>query len=65
MSAIVKTDDHPSKGIRAKTKPAKIAISIVDDDAPARGMLIGRWVSESGIIPASSLCQRNHGTDMS
>src|SRR5450756_1388544 len=39
----MKTNDNPSKGVRAKIKPVGIAVSIVDDDAPARGILI-EWI---------------------
>jgi DNA-binding NarL/FixJ family response regulator len=42
----VKTNDNLSKGIHAKMRPMKIAISIVDDDAPARGMLRD-WISST------------------
>jgi hypothetical protein len=37
-----KTDDNHSKRVRAKVHPA-IRVSIVEDDAPARGILTG-WI---------------------
>jgi DNA-binding NarL/FixJ family response regulator len=39
----VKTDDKLSGRARAKVKPVNISISIVDDDAPARGILT-EWI---------------------
>jgi DNA-binding NarL/FixJ family response regulator len=39
----VKTDDNLSRRDQAKVKPVNISISIVDDDAPARGILT-EWV---------------------
>jgi DNA-binding NarL/FixJ family response regulator len=39
----MKTDDNPSKRARAKVKPVNITVSIVDDDAPARGILT-EWI---------------------
>ena len=39
----MKTDDNLSRRIRAKVKPVNITVSIVDDDAPARGILT-EWV---------------------
>jgi DNA-binding NarL/FixJ family response regulator len=39
----VKTDDNLSKRARAKIKPVNITVSIVEDDAPARGILT-EWV---------------------
>ncbi|HUK81703.1 MAG TPA: response regulator transcription factor [Verrucomicrobiae bacterium] len=40
---IVKTNDNPSKAIRAKLKRVKIAISIVEDDPHTRGILAD-WI---------------------
>jgi DNA-binding NarL/FixJ family response regulator len=40
---IVKTDDNLSSRTQAKMKPVNITVSIVDDDAPARGIL-AEWV---------------------
>ena len=40
----MKTDDNLSKRARAKIKPVKITIAIVEDDAPARGILT-EWIS--------------------
>jgi DNA-binding NarL/FixJ family response regulator len=40
---IVKTDDNLSGSVRAKIEPVDITVSIVDDDAPARGILT-EWV---------------------
>ena len=40
---IVKTNDNLSPRIRAKMEPVNITVSIVDDDAPARGILTD-WV---------------------
>src|ERR1035438_2674481 len=40
---IVKTDDNLSSRAQAKIKPVNISVSIVDDDAPARGIL-AEWV---------------------
>ena len=40
---IVKTDDNLSSRAQAKMKPVNITVSIVDDDAPARGIL-AEWV---------------------
>jgi DNA-binding NarL/FixJ family response regulator len=42
-SRVVKTDDNLSKRARAKIKPVNITVSIVDDDAPARGILT-EWI---------------------
>jgi DNA-binding NarL/FixJ family response regulator len=39
----VKTDDNLSRRLRAKVKPVKITVSIVEDDAPLRGIL-SEWV---------------------
>ena len=39
----MKTDDKLSKRARTKIKPMNIAISIVEDDAPARGILT-EWI---------------------
>jgi DNA-binding NarL/FixJ family response regulator len=39
----VKTDDKLSSRARIKVKPVKITISIVEDDAPARGVLAD-WI---------------------
>jgi DNA-binding NarL/FixJ family response regulator len=39
----MKTDDNLSSRVRAKVKPLNITVSIVDDDAPARGILT-EWV---------------------
>ncbi len=39
----MKTDDNLSRRVRAKIKPVSITVSIVDDDAPARGILT-EWV---------------------
>lgn len=39
----MKTDDNLSQRSRAKVKPVNITVSIVDDDAPARGILI-EWI---------------------
>ena len=39
----MKTDDKLSKRARTKIKPINIAISIVEDDAPARGILT-EWI---------------------
>jgi DNA-binding NarL/FixJ family response regulator len=39
----MKTDDNLSKRARAKVKPVNITVSIVDDDAPARGILT-EWI---------------------
>jgi DNA-binding NarL/FixJ family response regulator len=39
----MKTDDNPSKRARARIKPVHITISIVEDDAPARGILT-EWI---------------------
>ncbi len=40
---IVKTNDNLSKRVRAKVESVNITVSIVDDDAPARGILT-EWV---------------------
>ena len=40
---IVKTDDKLSKRTRAKIKPVNITVSIVEDDAPLRGIL-SDWI---------------------
>lgn len=40
----MRTDDNLSKRARAKIRPVKITISIVEDDAPARGILT-EWIS--------------------
>lgn len=40
---IVKTDDNLSKRRRAKVKPVNITVSIVEDDAPLRGIL-SDWI---------------------
>ena len=39
----MKTNDNTSSRIRAKVKPVNISVSIVEDDAPARGILT-EWV---------------------
>jgi DNA-binding NarL/FixJ family response regulator len=39
----VKTDDNLSGRARAKVKPVSISVSIVEDDAPARGILT-EWI---------------------
>jgi DNA-binding NarL/FixJ family response regulator len=39
----VKTDDNPPARVPAKVKPVTIAVSIVEDDAPARGILTD-WI---------------------
>lgn len=39
----MKTDDNLSKRGRAKVKPVNITVSIVEDDAPLRGIL-GDWI---------------------
>lgn len=39
----MKTDDNLSSRARAKIKPVNISVSIVDDDAPARGILTD-WI---------------------
>jgi len=39
----VKTHDNLSKPVQAKVKPVNITVSIVEDDAPARGIL-SEWV---------------------
>ena len=39
----MKTDDNLSRRARAKIKPVHITISIVEDDAPARGILT-EWI---------------------
>jgi len=39
----VKTDDNLSKRNRAKIKPVNITVSIVEDDAPLRGIL-SEWI---------------------
>jgi DNA-binding NarL/FixJ family response regulator len=39
----MKIDDNLSERVRAKIKPVNISISIVDDDAPARGILT-EWI---------------------
>lgn len=40
----MRTDDNLSKCARAKIKPVNITVSIVEDDAPARGILT-EWIS--------------------
>jgi DNA-binding NarL/FixJ family response regulator len=42
-SHIVKSDDNLTKRVRAKIKPVSITVSIVEDDAPARGILTD-WI---------------------
>jgi DNA-binding NarL/FixJ family response regulator len=42
----MKTDDNLSKRVRAKVKPVKIIVSIVEDDAPLRGIL-SEWISSA------------------
>ena len=39
----MKTHDNLSKRVQAKVKPMNISVSIVDDDAPARGILTD-WI---------------------
>ena len=39
----MKTDDNLSKRVRAKVKPVNISVSIVEDDAPLRGIL-AEWI---------------------
>ncbi len=39
----MKTDDNLSKRVRAKIKPVNITVSIVEDDAPLRGIL-SEWI---------------------
>ena len=39
----MKTDDNLSRRARAKIKPVNITVSIVEDDAPARGILT-EWI---------------------
>lgn len=39
----MKTDDNLSSRDRVKVKPVKIIVSIVEDDAPLRGIL-GEWI---------------------
>jgi len=43
----MKTDDKLSKHVRATIDPVDITVAIVDDDAPARGMLT-EWVRGEG-----------------
>ncbi len=43
----MKTDDKLSRPVRAKIDPVDITVSIVDDDAPARGILTD-WVRGAG-----------------
>jgi DNA-binding NarL/FixJ family response regulator len=43
---IVKTNDNLLKPVRSKNSGVKIAVSIVEDDAPARGILTD-WIHES------------------
>ena len=40
---IVKTDDNHSKSTRSRIKPVDITVSIVEDDAPLRGIL-NEWI---------------------
>jgi len=40
----VKTDDNPSSRKRGKVKPVNITVSIVEDDAPLRGILT-EWIT--------------------
>jgi len=40
----MRTDDNLSKCARVKMKPVKITVSIVEDDAPARGILT-EWIA--------------------
>lgn len=44
--SIVKTHDNSSKLVEAKEKPVDITVSIVDDDAPARGILT-EWIRDA------------------
>ena len=39
----MKTNDNLSKRVRGKVKPMNITVSIVEDDAPLRGIL-GEWI---------------------
>jgi DNA-binding NarL/FixJ family response regulator len=43
---IVKTDDNLSRRLQAKLKPVSITVSIVDDDAPIRGVLT-EWIRKA------------------
>src|ERR1019366_4475140 len=43
QAGVVKTHDNLSKLVQAKVKPVSITVSIVDDDAPARGILT-EWI---------------------
>jgi len=43
---VVKTDDNLSRRKRAKVKPVNITVSIVEDDAPLRGIL-SEWIRDA------------------
>jgi DNA-binding NarL/FixJ family response regulator len=43
---MVKTHDNLSKLVQAKVKPVNLTVSIVDDDAPARGILT-EWIRDA------------------
>jgi DNA-binding NarL/FixJ family response regulator len=57
QGGVVKTNDNLLKAVRAKNNSMKIAVSIVDDDAPARGILTD-WIRDS----ADFHCLGEHGS---